>query len=336
MNLTPEEETLIVRHRLEKEHEEYKYLHLMQDILDNGKESKDRTGVGTKKLFGTQLKFNLRESFPVLTTKKVFWKGVVEELLWFIRGSTNSNDLENKGVNIWKGNTSREFLDQRGLRYTEGEAGPIYGFQWRNFNGTFEFVNRNIPIYQKPADLNEGSEDDPIIPERKMVEYLRVRNDGVDQLNEALMLLKNRPDDRRIIVSAWNPTQLPKMSLAPCHLLFQFQVSNGELNCQWYQRSCDFFLGVPFNISSYALLTCLFAKASGLTPGELTFCGGDTHLYLNHTEQAKLQISRTPYPFPKLEIPDVTSIEDMEKLSLDDCKLVNYKSHKIIKADMAV
>jgi dihydrofolate reductase/thymidylate synthase len=309
----PIEKKLIRRYREVQRHEEYQYLHLLEDIMENGSDSDDRTGVGTRKIFGTQLKFSLRDSFPILTTKKTYWKGIVEELLWFIRGDTNANHLSEKGVRIWDGNTTREFLDKQGLEHPEGFIGPGYGWQWRNWNKPYQ---------------SWRLEGDPFLQEDP--------HKGIDQLSEALHKIKNKPDDRRILVSAWNPSQVPEMALPPCHLLFQFQVSNGELHCQWYQRSVDCFLGLPFNISSYALLTCLMAKAADLTPGSVTFCGGDTHIYKNHIDQVKEQLSRTPYDFPQLELPDVKTIQDIENLTLDDCKLVGYNSHKSIKAEMAV
>lgn len=304
-----EEKQLIQRFRNEKRHEEYKYLHLMEDILANGTEKSDRTGVGTKSIFGTSLKFDLRNSFPILTTKKVFWKGVVEELLWFVRGDTDSKKLEEKGVKIWVGNTSREFLDKNGLDYAEGEIGPGYGFQWRHWNGDYKLT------YVNPDWANKG----------------------IDQLRSVVDTLRSNPNDRRMIVSAWNPSQLEKMTLPPCHLLWQVYVENGELHLQWYQRSVDTFLGLPFNISSYALLTCLLAKITNLKPGTVTFAGGDTHIYLNHQDQVREQLTRVPYKFPKLNIAkDIKTLEDIENLSFEDIQLIDYQSHATIKAPMAV
>lgn len=317
-----EEKQLIERFRQEKQHEEYKYLHLMQNILDNGVEKSDRTGVGTKSIFGTSLKFDLRESFPILTTKKVFWKGVVEELLWFIRGETDSKKLEEKGVKIWVGNTSREFLDKKGLDYAEGEIGPGYGFQWRHWNADYESGRNSYKAaptdyYWRTSKLLFGN--------------------GIDQLANVVEKLKNNPSDRRMIVSAWNVKDIDKMALPPCHLLWQVHVENGELHLQWYQRSVDTFLGLPFNISSYALLTCLLAKISGLKPGTVTFAGGDTHLYLNHLDQVKEQLSRTPHKFPTLNIKkNIKTLEGIENLTLADIELVDYKSHPAIIAPMAV
>jgi thymidylate synthase len=308
--------------RKEKDHEEYKYLHLLQDILDKGNVKGDRTGTGTQSIFGTQLTFDLQHSFPILTTKKVYWKGVVEELLWFIRGETDSKKLEAKGVNIWKGNTSREFLDKKGLDYPEGEIGPGYGFQWKHWGADYEGAKWS----------SKDTPDDFI----RRISKCQWRS-GIDQLTKVVDTIRNNPNDRRMIVSAWNVGEIDKMALPPCHLLYQFDVTDGRLNCQWYQRSCDFLLGIPFNISSYALLTCLIAKITNLTPGRLTAAMGDTHLYSNHTEPAKEQLSRTPYPFPTLDIKkDIKTLEDIENLSFEDLALVEYKCHPAIKAQMAV
>ncbi len=313
----PEEIKLVNRHRQVKQSEEYQYLHLMEDILEKGTEKSDRTGTGTKSIFGTTLKFDLRTSFPILTTKKVFWKGVVEELLWFIRGETDSKKLEEKGVKIWVGNTSKEFLANHKpfpLNYPEGDIGPGYGYQWRSWGKYY------CPI------------EDP-----EAIIFSRIVHGGIDQLRQVVDQLKSNPNDRRMIVSAWNPDQIDMMALPPCHLLWQVYVSNGELHLQFYQRSVDTFLGLPFNISSYALLTCLLAKISGLKPGTVTFVGGDTHIYMNHIDQVKEQLTRTPYKFPALNIKkDIKTLEDIENLSFDDIELNDYKSHAAIKAPMAV
>lgn len=302
------EEKLINRYRLEKAHEEYKYLHLLERILDEGVVKGDRTGTGTKSIFGTQLSFDLSNSFPILTTKKVFWKGVVEELLWFIRGETDSKKLEAKGVNIWKGNTSREFLDKKGLDYPEGEIGPGYGFQWRWWGSNYK---DSLGVHKYKC--------------------------GINQLGNVINTLKTNPNDRRMIVSAWNVAEIDKMALPPCHILQQYYVENGKLHLMWFQRSNDVFLGSAFNISSYALLLCLIAKITNLQPGTITYAMGDTHLYLNHIDQAKEQISRTPYPFPKLNIKkDIKTLEDIENLQFEDIELIGYQSHPAIKAPMAV
>jgi thymidylate synthase len=290
--------------------EENQYLMLLTSILNNGSSKEDRTGVGTLGIFGSQLRFSLKDkTLPLLTTKKMFLRGIVEELLFFIRGDTDTKKLEEKGVNIWKGNTSRDFLDKRGLKYLpEGSLGKGYGFQWRNFGGT-----------EKPYN------------------YKSYFKDGTDQLANAFNLIKNDPTSRKIIVSAWNPQQLKDMALEPCHMMFQFQVDNGKLNLLWYQRSVDTFLGLPFNIASYAILNMLFAKAAQLEPGELIFSGGDTHIYKNHVNQALEQVQRVPYQFPKLDINiQISSIEDMEKLSFDNFIIKDYQCHPAIKAEMAV
>jgi len=320
--VSKEEEKLLLRHRQKKQHEEYQYLHLLEDILEHGVIKSDRTNVGTKSIFGTKLKFNLEHSFPILTTKKVFFKGVVEELLWFIRGETDSKKLEAKGVKIWVGNTSREFLDKRGLDYPVGEIGPGYGFEWRHWGADYE--GSKYSYKHAPVDYFYK------------VSKCQFKN-GIDQLANAVDTIINNPNDRRIIISAWDVENLDKMALPPCHLLYQFDVTDGHLNCQWYQRSCDTLLGIPFNIASYALLTYLIAKITNLKPGTLTFSGGDTHIYLNHIEQCKEQISRKPYPFPQLNIKtDIKTLEDIENLSFEDFELIGYKCHPAIKAPMAV
>jgi len=281
--------------------EEQQYLNLLQELI-NADSKEDRTGVGTNSVFGYQMKFSLENgSLPLLTTKRVFFRGVVEELLFFIRGERDSKKLEEKGINIWKGNSSREFLDNRGLSsYKEGDIGPMYGVQWRNFGGT-------------------------------------TTNDGVDQLENAFNLIKNNPTSRRIVVTAYNPLETKLGVLDPCHLFFQFNVRGDKLDCLFYMRSWDTFLGGPFNIASYAALTHIMAKATGLKPGELTVASGDTHLYKTHIEQAKEQVSREPYPFPRLKInKEISSIEDMEKLTFEDFELIDYKCHPSIKAEMAV
>lgn len=285
---------------------ELQYINLIKHILENGISKDDRTGVGTLSIFSYNMTFNLRESFPLLTTKKVYWKGVVEELLWFISGSTNSNILKEKGVKIWEGNSSREFLDSRGLsHYDQGDIGAGYGFQWRHFGAK----------YTNMYDNYEGK--------------------GIDQLKDVIYKIKNTPDDRRIIMSAWNPTDLDKMALPPCHIFVQFWVDTNkkELHSQMYQRSCDVGLGVPFNIASYALLTCIIAKLCDLTPGDFHYCMGDTHIYKNHIDAMKLQITRVPYDFPKINIKAIT---DIDNITADDIELIDYKYYENIKMNMAV
>lgn len=284
--------------------EEKNYLNLLQTIIDTGSVRQDRTGVGTKSIFGSQLRFSLENNtLPLLTTKKTFFRGIVEELLWFIRGETNSKSLESRGVNIWKGNSSREFLDKRGLsHYAEGEIGPMYGFQWRNFGS------------MRPDGAH-----------------------GIDQLQNCFNLIKTDPYSRRIMVTAYNPTVSHMCALDPCHLFYQFYVDKGKLSCNFHMRSVDYFLGLPFNVASYAVLTLMMAKATGLQGGELVFTGGDSHVYLNHEAQVLEQISREPYPFPTLKIhKNISSIKDMERMQFEDFELVNYQSHPAIKADMAI
>ncbi len=285
---------------------ESQYINLIKHILENGISKDDRTGIGTLSIFSYNMTFNLRKSFPLLTTKKVYWKGVVEELLWFISGSTDSNILKEKGVKIWEGNSSREFLDSRGLsHYDQGDIGAGYGFQWRHFGAK----------YTNMYDSYEGQ--------------------GIDQLKDVIYKIKNTPNDRRIIMSSWNPTDLDKMALPPCHIFVQFwvDIDKKELHSQMYQRSCDVGLGVPFNIASYSLLTCIIAKLCDLTPGDFHYCMGDTHIYKNHIDAMKLQITREPYDFPKINIKDIT---DIDNITSDDIELIDYKYYENIKMQMAV
>lgn len=285
-------------------HEEMQYLNLVRKILKSGVRKGDRTGVGTYSLFGEQMRFSLRHHFPLLTTKRVFWRGVAEELFWFIKGSTDGKQLSQKGIKIWDGNGSRSFLDSRGFTdREEGDLGPVYGFQWRHFGA--EYTDKNGDYSGK----------------------------GKDQLMEVLETIKRNPNDRRMIISAWNPCATDKMALPPCHLLAQFYVANGELSCQMYQRSCDMGLGVPFNIASYSLLTCLMAKVTGLKPGDFVHVLGDAHIYTNHVDALKEQIERTPRQFPRLSIAEKTNIEDF---TMEDLNLEGYEPHKSIRMEMAV
>jgi thymidylate synthase len=251
------------------------------------------------------MRFDLRHSFPLLTTKRVFWRGVAEELLWFIKGCTDGNVLKEKNVHIWDMNGTREFLDNRGLSHREvGDLGPIYGFQWRHFGA--KYVDKNTDY----------------------------TGQGVDQLAQVIETIKTNPADRRIIMSAWNPTDLPDMALPPCHSFCQFYVNDGELSCQMYQRSCDMGLGVPFNIASYALLTYMIAHVCDLTPGDFIHTLGDTHIYQNHIEPLKQQITRVPKPFPKLSF--VRKVENIDDFTFEDFHLEGYECHPKIKMDMAV
>ena len=261
------------------------YLDLMRHVYEHGTDKTDRTGTGTRSVFGHQMRFDLTEGFPLVTTKKCHLKSIIYELLWFIQGNTNNNWLKARGVTIWN-EWARE----------DGELGPIYGHQWRSWND------------------GKGGE--------------------IDQLAQVIKQLKNSPDSRRIIVSAWNVADIPNMALPPCHAFFQFYVANGELSCQLYQRSADIFLGVPFNIASYALLTYMIAQQTGLVAKEFIWTGGDCHLYNNHFTQVQTQLAREPLPLPQLVIkrkPD--SIFDYE---FEDFEIVNYQHHEAIRAQVAV
>ncbi|XWS40057.1 hypothetical protein CRYUN_Cryun18bG0108000 [Craigia yunnanensis] len=252
-----------------EKHEEYLYLKMVQDIISDGNLKDDRTGTGTLSKFGCQMRFNLRKTFPLLTTKKVFWRGVVEELLWFISGSTNAKVLQEKGIHIWDGNASRDFLDSIGLTdREEGDLGPVYGFQWRHFGARYTDMHADYTCQ------------------------------GFDQLLDVINKIKNNPNDRRIILSAWNPSDLKLMALPPCHMFAQFYVANGELSCQMYQRSADMGLGVPFNIASYSLLTCMIAHVCDLVPGDFIHVLGDTHVYSTHVRPLQEQLQKLPKPFP--------------------------------------
>jgi len=285
---------------------EQKYLNLLEDILKNGEYCHDRTNVGTLYTFGNYLKFDISKSFPLLTTKKVFFRGIVEELLFFLSGKTDAKILQNKNVHIWDGNSSREYLDSIGLEhFEEGDLGKFYGFQWRHWNT--EYANCQTDYTGK----------------------------GFDQIEHVIDLIKNNPNSRRIIISAWNPSDLNKVCLPPCHVLVQFDVNKTKrtLSCNMYQRSADMFLGVPFNIGSYALLTYLLALQCDLSPAKLRINFGNTHIYMNHIEQVYEQISRTPYNFPTLKI---NKKENLEDYLYEDFVLENYKSHRKLKGKMAV
>jgi len=286
-------------------HEEYQYLEAIRECIEKGVHSGDRTGVGTRSMFGKMMRFDLRKSFPLLTTKRVFWKGVVEELLWFVRGDTNANHLSEKGVKIWDGNGSREFLDKRGLSHREqGDLGPVYGFQWRHFGAEYKDMHTDYT------------------------------GKGVDQLAECIKTIKENPTDRRILLSAWNPADLHLMALPPCHMFCQFYVANGELSCLMYQRSCDMGLGVPFNIASYSLLTLMMAQVCGLKPGEFIHTLGNAHVYQNHVEPLQTQLERTPRPFPVLKVnPEV---KDIDGFKASDFELIGYSPLGKIAMEMAV
>lgn len=260
------------------------YLDLISHVLTNGVRKADRTGVGTLSVFGCQMRFNLAEGFPAVTTKKLHLRSIIHELLWFLAGRTNVAYLRQNGVTIWD-----EWAD------AQGELGPIYGYQWRSW----------------PAGNNQT----------------------IDQITQLIDQIKANPDSRRLIVSAWNVADLERMALPPCHCLFQFYTAGGKLSCQLYQRSADIFLGLPFNIASYALLTLMVAQITGYEPGEFIHTLGDAHLYLNHIEQANLQLSRLPYPLPQMAIAPRPAIFDY---TYDDFKLVGYQCHPAIAAPIAV
>ncbi|UTM04615.1 thymidylate synthase [Equid gammaherpesvirus 2] len=286
-------------------HCEHQYLNTVREILANGVRRGDRTGVGTLSVFGDQAKYSLRGQFPLLTTKRVFWRGVLEELLWFIRGSTDSNELSARGVKIWDANGSRDFLARAGLGHREpGDLGPVYGFQWRHFGAAY---------VDSKTDY---------------------RGQGVDQLRDLIGEIKRNPESRRLVLTAWNPADLPAMALPPCHLLCQFYVAGGELSCQLYQRSGDMGLGVPFNIASYSLLTYMVAHLTGLEPGDFIHVLGDAHVYLNHVEPLKLQLTRSPRPFPRLRI--LRRVEDIDDFRAEDFALEGYHPHAAIPMEMAV
>ncbi|KAI5703036.1 hypothetical protein M8J75_006988 [Diaphorina citri] len=286
--------------------DEQQYLDLLDKIIKTGHKKSDRTGVGTLSLFGAQMRFDLTNgTFPLLTTKRVFWKGVVEELLWFIKGSTNAKELSDKGVKIWDPNSTREYLDSIGLvDRKEGDLGPVYGFQWRHYGAEYKDM------------------------------FTDYTDQGIDQLQNIINTIKTNPNDRRIIMCAWNPIDMPKMALPPCHCLAQFYVADGKLSCQLYQRSADMGLGVPFNIASYSLLTYMIAHVTGLQPGDFVHTLGDHHVYLNHIEPLKIQIQRPLRPFPTLKI--ARTVEKIEDFTFDDFILENYKPHPKIEMQMAV
>ena len=258
------------------------YLDLLRDVMENGVDKMDRTGVGTRSVFGRQMRFDLNKGFPLLTTKKMHLKSIIYELLWFIKGDTNVKYLQDHGVRIWN-----EWADEN------GDLGPIYGSQWRNWNG-----------------------------------------EGIDQLAQVIETLKHNPNDRRMIVSAWNVAKVPEMKLPPCHMMFQFYVANDKLSCMLYQRSCDMFLGVPFNIASYALLTMMMAQVCGLELGEFVHTLGDTHIYHNHFEQVREQLSREPLDLPQMKINPC--VKDINDFVFEDFTLENYNSYGKLEGKVAV
>ena len=285
------------------------YIKALEHILENGKERSDRTGIGTKGVFGYQMRFNLKEGFPAVTTKKLAWRSVVSELLWFLEGGTDERRLAEihfgkkrteiiEKKTIWTANADKQGVELGHLNNdTQKELGPVYGKQWRSWG----------------RDVG-----------------------GIDQIKKIIFDLKNDPSSRRHIVSAWNVDKVDEMALPPCHTMFQFHVQDNELSCQLYQRSADMFLGVPFNIASYSLLLCILSNVLDLNPGEFIWTGGDCHIYNNHLEQVKEQIKRNPLKAPKLEIPNFKSIEEVLNSKPEDYKLLNYNPMDSIKAPMAV
>lgn len=261
------------------------YLDLMRRVREHGARKEDRTGTGTLSVFGHQMRFDLAEGFPVVTTKKLHLRSIIHELLWFLRGDTNIRYLHDNGVSIWD-----EWADEN------GDLGPVYGYQWRSW------------------PTPDGGH--------------------IDQVSQVVEQIRTNPDSRRIIVSAWNVGEIGRMALPPCHLLFQFYVADGRLSCQLYQRSADIFLGVPFNIASYSLLTLMMAQVTGLEPGEFIWTGGDCHLYLNHLEQTDLQLSRAPHPLPEMRLNPV--VDDLFAFRYEDFELTGYEHHPHIKAPVAV
>ncbi len=261
------------------------YLDLMRDVRDKGVRKEDRTGTGTLSVFGYQMRFDLADGFPVVTTKKLHLRSIIHELLWFLKGETNIRYLHENGVTIWD-----EWADD------DGELGPVYGSQWRS--------------------------------------WPTIEGGRIDQIDQLVRQIRDNPDSRRLIVSAWNPADIERMALPPCHVLFQFYVANGRLSCQLYQRSADVFLGVPFNIASYSLLLMMIAQVTGLKPGEFIHTFGDAHLYSNHLEQADLQLARTPYPLPTMRLNP--HVESLFEYTYEDFELVDYRFHPHIKAEVAV
>jgi thymidylate synthase len=280
---------------------EHAYLDLLRLILERGKERRDRTGTGTIGIFGHQMRFDLREGFPLLTTKKLHLKSIIHELLWFLRGETHVKPLQDAGVRIWNEWATAEQTARFGRK--EGDLGPVYGHQWRNFGAT----KREDGTYA---------------------------NDGVDQVKRVLRDIVESPHSRRLIVTGWNPKEADQVALPPCHTLFQFYVQDGELSCQLYQRSADVFLGVPFNIASYALLTMMIAHVTNLVPGDFVHTFGDAHLYKNHLEQARLQLGREPRPLPKMRINP--AVKDLFAFRYEDFTLEGYDPHPHIAAEVSV
>lgn len=308
------------------------YLELLKEIVEDGVVKPNRTGVDTIGIFGSRIKMNLRDGFPILTTKKMFMRGIIEELLFFLRGDTDTNKLSEKGVKIWEANTTREFLDNKGLDYPAGEMGPGYGFQWRNFGGTY----KDAPNIQFDPMSTDAKARGPWSEDPRDTGIYKL-NDGVDQIAQVVETLKKNPNDRRMLVSAWNPLQVPDTALPPCHLLYQFYVDNHKrLSCQFYMRSIDVPLGLPFNIASYAFLTHIIAAVTGHDVGNLIFVGGDTHIYVNQMDGVNEQLDREPLELPEFfwhQKPE--SLHDITELSPADFGMEGYISHPRINFPFA-
>lgn len=292
-------------------HPEYEYLRVLEKVKTTGEPKPDRTGKGVLSLFGERMEFDISQRLPVLTTKKTFYNLIVKELLFFISGKTDTRILENDGVNIWKGNTSKEYLKSVGLDYLPGDMGPGYGYQWRHWGAPYQGCD--VPL--------EGD-----------------TNQGIDQLSNLIEGIRNNPHDRRHILSAWNVSQLKEMALPPCHMFAQFYVSSDKkwLDCQLYQRSADMFLGVPFNITSYSLLTYMIAHITGLRPRRFVHILGDAHIYNNHIEQVNRQLKRTPRPFPVLSFREATRLQEIDDFKFDSFIIEGYTSWPAITAEMAI
>jgi thymidylate synthase len=291
-------------------HPEMEYLKLLQNVVETGYLVKSRSE-DTLSLFGQSIEFDLNKGFPLLTTKKMFFNGIVKELLWFLKGHTNANELKEQKVNIWNGNSSRKYLDSIGLNhYSEGCCGPIYGYQWRHFNAPYD-SEKMMPV--------EG-------------------HSGFDQLMNCINLIQNDPTSRRIIMSGWNPCQLKEMCLPPCHVMYQFSVRDEKLSCQMYQRSADLFLGLPFNIASTALLVHLIAKLCRLVPDKIRICIGDAHIYTSHIDNVIKQIKRKPIQFPQLTIdePEYNTTEQIENWTSENIRLTGYQYHSKLESKMVV
>jgi len=287
-------------------HEEYNYLNLLERVIKNGNTRNTRNSE-TISFFGESVEFDLTKGFPLLTTKKMFFKGIVKELLWFLNGKTDTTILKNEGVHIWDGNTTREYLDRIGLNhYKEGCAGPIYGYQWRNFNAEYDF------------------------------ETMSSKEKGIDQLMFCIKEIQTNPTSRRMIISGWNPCQIDKMCLPPCHVLYQFYVEGNYLSCQMYQRSADLFLGLPFNIASTALLTTLMSRLTGYTPGKIKICIGDAHIYKTHIHNIFIQLRRIPFPFCKIEVDHFIADpeEQIKEWKSEHIHIKDYISHERLSSVM--